>query len=178
MANIEGVTGNIPKVRHTYKKVLSYGEGVVSDEFIMVIEEYPDLRYLIQSTQIPALMRENVESYGPFGVQFNQQGRYKNAQDVPIAFKEVIAGHSYKAIRDWVKNKRYLTVRLGLAGESYPNSPGPLTWVFEDCWLELEGADLSVEDGASLVRPSGTLHINWVSHLDEDGSKNYLSMEG
>ena len=117
----------------------------------MTIEGYPNLRYLCQSTQLPALMRENIESYGPQGVQFNQQGRYKNAQDVPITFKEVISGESYKAVRDWVKNKKYLTVKIGLAGESFPTSNKNTTVVLEDCWLELEGADLSVEDGASVA---------------------------
>lgn len=177
MANITDTAGNIKKIRHGYRKLLSLGEGVSSDEFIMTIEGYPNLRYLVQSTQLPALMRENIESYGPQGVQFNQQGRFKNAQDVPVTFKEVISGESYKAIRDWAMNKKYLEVKLGLAGESFPTSNTNTTVTMEDCWIELEGADLSVEDGASLVRPSGTLHANWVSWLDDDQQAE-LSLEG
>lgn len=106
MANISDVFGNIQKIRHGYRKLVSLGEGAVSDEFILTIEGYPDLRYLCQTTQIPPMIRENIESYGPHGVQFNQQGRFKNAQDIPISFKEVISGKAYKVLRDWIKNKK------------------------------------------------------------------------
>ena len=177
MANITGVAGNIPKIRHSYRKTASYGEGAVSDEWILTIEEYPDLRYLVQNFQIPPAIRENIESYGPQGTQFNQMGRFKNAQDIPITFKEVISGLAYQAIRDWIKNKKYLSVKLALAGESYPTSNANNSWLLEDCWIELEGVDLSYEDGASLVCPSGTLHANWISQFDDDQNVS-LSLEG
>lgn len=177
MGNISDVAGNIKKIRQGYRKLLALGEGVAADEFILTVEGYADLRYLIQSTQFPALIRETIESYGPQGVQFNQQGRYKNAQDVPITFKEVIKGTAYKALRDWVKNKKYLEVKIGLAGESFPTSNANTTVTLEDCWIELEGVDLSVEDGGTLVRPSGTLHANWISWLDDDQEGN-LSLDG
>lgn len=177
MANISDVSGNIKKIRTGYRKLLALGEGAVADEFILTIEGYNDLRYLCQSFQIPPLIRENIESYGPHGVQFNQQGRYKNAQDIPISFKEVISGKAYKVLREWVKNKKYLTVKLALTGESYPTSNENNSWLLEDCWIEIEGVDLSVEDGTSLVKPTGTLHANWISHLDDDQNVT-LSMEG
>lgn len=70
-----------------------------------------------------------------------------------------------------------MTVKLALAGESYPTSNANNSWLLEDCWIELEGVDLSYEDGASLVRPSGTLHANWISHFDDDQNVS-LSLEG
>ena len=168
MANISEVKGNVGIVKKSYKKLLALGEGVTGEEFLMKIEGFDDLTYLIQTTQIPAMMRENIESYGPHGVQFNQQGRFKNAQDVPISFKEVISGAAYKALRDWVKNKKYLKVTLALVGESAPTSNANTTVVMEDCWIELEGVDLSVEDGAQVLKPSGTLHANWIGWLDDE----------
>lgn len=177
MANISGVMGNISKIRHGYRKLLALGEGVVSDEFIMTIEGNTDIRYLVQSTQLPALVRETVESYGPFGVQFNQTGRYKNAQDVPISFKEVITGKAYEFLRELVREKKYVEIRLALSGESFPTSVPSNSIVMEDCWIELEGVDLSVEDGTALVRPAGTIHANWVSWCDTDRNES-LSMEG
>ena len=176
MANISGVQGNVALVKKSYKKLLALGEGVSGDEFKMTIEGYPDITYLIQTSQLPALMRENIESFGPHGVQFNQQGRFKNAQEVPISFKEVITGVAYQAIREWVKEKKYLKVVVGLLGESFTSSNENNTVVLEDCWLELEGADLSVEDGSTLIKPSGTLHANWVGWLDDDAPE-LLSME-
>ena len=99
MANIIGSQGNIQKIRTGYRKVLALGEGVASDEFRMTFEGYSDISYLVQSTQLPALAREPIESFGPNGVQFVQQGRYKNAQEVPISFKEVITGKIYEFLR-------------------------------------------------------------------------------
>ena len=169
MANIHDNYGNVPRLKHNYKRLLGLGEGVASDEFIMTFEGNNDVRYLVQSTQIPALQREVIESRGPFGVQFNQQGVYKNAQDISITFKETIKGHAYSFLRDLVVNKRYIKIKLTLAGESFPDGNDFTGLVLEDCWIELEAADLSVEDSGTLVRPSGTIHANWVSH-DENGS--------
>lgn len=175
MANIHDIFGNVPTIKKSYKRLLGLGEGVASDEFIMEFEGYPDIRFLVQSTQLPALMRETIESYGPFGVQFNQQGRYKNAQDVPITIKETVKGHAYQFLRDLVKNKRYITIKLTAAGESFLGGNEHTAVRLEDCWIEMEGADLSVEDGASLVRPSGTIHANWCSWCDDDSAGMGLS---
>ena len=170
MANISDVQGNISWIKSSYKQLLGPGEGVVGDEFIMTFEGNANVRYLVQTSQMPPLGRENIESYGPQGVQFRQQGRYKNAQDIPISFKETIHGYAYEFLRDLVKNKKYITVNLQLAGESYTGGNTSGTLRLEDCWIEIDGADLSVEDGTSLVRPSGTLHANWVSWCDDDTS--------
>lgn len=168
MANIHDVYGNVPVIKRGYKKLLGLGEGLVSDEFIMEFEGNSNVRFLVQSTQLPALMRENIESYGPQGVQFNQQGRFKNAQDISITFKETIKGHVYAYLRDLVTNKKYVTIKLTAAGESFLNGNSFNAVRLEDCWIEMEAAEFSVEDGASLVRPSGTLHANWVSWCDND----------
>lgn len=177
MANISDVHGNVPWVKGSYKKLLGLGEGIASDEFFMTFEGNANVRYLVQSTQLPALVRENIESYGPQGVQFNQQGRFKNAQDVPITFKETIHGYAYEFLRDLVTNKRYITVDLQLAGESFEGGNAPNSIRMEDCWIELEGVDLSVEDGATLVRPAGTIHANWIQWCD-GGSTPFAALGG
>lgn len=176
MANITDTIGNVRKTRHAYRKLLGLGEGAVADEFIMTFEGNQDLRYLVQVTQLPAMGREPIESYGPFGVQFVQAGRYKNAVEVPITFKEVISGKAYEFLREKLKEKKYFEVNLALAGESYPSSVPANSLKLEDCWVELEGVDLSVEDN-TLIRPAGTIHANWVSWLDDDANVS-LSMEG
>jgi hypothetical protein len=175
MPNISNVQGNVPLLKKSYKKWLALGEKVTGNEFKMIIEDYPDLTYLISSTQLPMMQREMVEVYGPHGVKFMQQGRYVNAQDVPITFEEVITGKTLEAIREWVKNKRYLKVTLGLVSESQTTSNEFTTVVMEDCWIELEGVDLSKEDGAAAIKPSGTLHANWIGWLDDETAT--VSME-
>lgn len=168
MANISNVQGNVPILKKSYKKFLSLGEKVTGDEFMMKIEGYDNLSYLIQTTQLPAVQRENIESYGPLGVKFLQQGRYVNAQDVSFTFVEAITGDAYKAIREIVKNKKYVNITIGIVGESKSTSNENLTVKMEDCWIELEGADLSVEDGGTLFKPSGTIHANWIGWLDDE----------
>lgn len=170
MANIFDVQGNVPVIKKGYKKLLGLGEGIASDEFIMTFEGNENIRFLVQSTQLPALMRENIETYGPQGVQFNQQGRFKNAQDVPITIKETVKGYAYEFLRDLVTNKKYITIKLTCAGESFLDGNAQVAVRMEDAWIEIEGVDLSVEDGASIVRPSGTIHANWVSWCDDDVS--------
>jgi hypothetical protein len=168
MSNIANVSHSMPLIKKSYQKLLSYGEGATSDDFRMTIEGYDDLEFLIQATQLPPIAREPIEGFGPHGVQFTQQGRYKNIAEVPITFKEVLSGVVYQMIRDWVLNKRYLYVVLGLIAESAPTSNPYTTIIMYDTWLELEGVDLSVED-ATLVKPVGTLHVNWLDYLDENG---------
>lgn len=170
MANIADVKGSVDKTRANYRKLLALGEGVSSDEFAMTFEGNDDIRYLVQTTQLPALQREIIESFGPFGVQFNQQGKFKNAQDISISFKEVITGKAYTFLRDLVKNKTYMAIKISLLGESHTSSNAATSLLLEDCWIELEAVDLSVEDGGTLMRPSGTLHANWVSWVDDDQS--------
>jgi hypothetical protein len=160
MANVSEVKHSIPLVRGSYKKLLATGEGAKADDFRMVIEGYPDLEFLIQASQLPPVKREPIESRGPHGVQFVQQGNFLNTAEVPITFKEVIKGKAYEAIRSWVKEKKYLTVTLALISESQPDSVPSNTIVMGDVWLEIDGADLSVDDGTTLVKPAGTLHVN------------------
>lgn len=165
MANIANVAGNIPNVNKSYKKLLALGEGAKSDDFRMTIEGYSDLEFLVQATQLPELKREMIESYGPHGVKFNQQGKFLNAGDITITFKEVIDGNAYRALREIVKDKKYVEVRLQLMGES--ESTFGTACVMSDCWFEIDALDLSVEDGTTLVKPAGTIHYNWVSWLDD-----------
>ncbi|HEN20862.1 MAG TPA: hypothetical protein ENN86_02510 [Desulfobacteraceae bacterium] len=167
MSNIAGVNENIGLVRKSYRKFVSLGEGATSDDFRMTVEGYPDLEFLIQASQLPPLAREPIEGFGPHGVQFTQQGRYKNIAEVPITFKEVLSGEVYKTVREWVLKKMYLKITLALLGESDPQSNPNTTVVFEDTWIELEGVDVSVED-ATLIKPTGTLHVNWLSYLDPE----------
>ncbi len=168
MGNISNVQHNVPLVKSSYKKFVSMGEGAKGDDFRMTIEGYPNLEYLVQSTQLPALKREPVESKGPHGVMFNQQGNLMNAQDITIAFKEVVSGMALDALRDWVKNKLYLQVTLALISESQPESVFANSVVLEDAWVEIDAVDLSVDDTTTLVKPTGTIHGNWVTWADEE----------
>lgn len=168
MANFSGQTANIPLVKQSYKNLLALGEGANGADFRMVIEEYPDLEFLVQSTQWPGSTREMIESKGPHGVMANQQGNIKNAGDITIMFKEVVSGVVRRLCSDWVKNKKYLTINLALISESMPVSTDGTSCTMEDCWIEIDPSDLSVDDGAVLYKINGTIHYNWSDAWDAE----------
>lgn len=162
MPKITGAVGNTEVFRKSFNKLVSKGEGLIGTDFKMTFEQYPEITVLVQTTQIPPVLREMIETFGPHGVRFLQAGNYNNAAEIPISFKEVIKGESYQMIRDWIVNKRYLKVTLEMDPESLPGGSAPLKFIMHDCWLNIDGVDLSVEDRASIVRPAGTLHANFI----------------
>lgn len=168
---MSSVTGNeqaLDKVKQSYKNMLALGEGANGADFRMTFEGYDDLEFLVQSTQLAAMAREMIESKGPHGVSFNQQGNFKNAVDVTFTVKEVVTGKAREALVSMVRNKEYVTITLAMISESQPTSNQFTTVVYEDSWIELDGTDLSVDDGAVLVKPTGTIHANWVNWLDDE----------
>lgn len=163
MAKITGATGNTGLFQSSYNTHVAKGEGLIGTDFLLEIEGYEDNTTLVQAFQLPPLMREMIESYGPMGVRFLQAGNYNNAAEIPITFKEVIKGDIYEMVRDWVVNKRYLRCKLRATPESQGGEGSiPHSFVMHDCWLNLDGVDLSVEDRAALVKPAGTLHANYI----------------
>jgi hypothetical protein len=160
---------NVPLVKKSFNKFLAMGEKATSDDFRMVVAEYPDLEFLVQTTQMPPIKREMVEIIGPHGVQVQQQGKVINAHEVPITFIETISGEVLKTVREWVKEKKYLDFTLSLVSEAKTGSDTNSTVVFEKTWIESEGIELSVDDNTP-IKPSATLHVNWVTYLDADGA--------
>ena len=143
MAQMPGVIGNVPVIKKTWDRVVGLGEGMVGNEFIMTFEGNDNVRFLVQTSQFPALQRANVETFGPHGVMF-------------------------QFLRSMVQKKLYITIKLAAAGESYLNGNPHAAVILYNSWIELDAVDLSVEDGTSLVKPSGTIHANWVSWCDND----------
>lgn len=163
MAKITGAVGNVGLFKESYNTHVAKGEGLIGTDFELEVEGYEDNTTLVQAVQMPPIMRELIESFGPMGVRVLQQGNYNNAAEIPITFKEVIKGDVYKMVREWVMQKKYLKCKLKATPESQ-NGEGsaPHAFVLIDCWLNLEGVDLSVEDRAALVKPAGTLHANFI----------------
>jgi len=157
MGSISGAVGNVNLLRETYKKMTALGEVVKGQDFRMQVEGYSDLEFLIQASTTPPLKREVVETVGPLGVKSIQQGRFMNEVEMQITFKEVLSGIAFGALKEWTREKQYRLVTLTLVSESDNTAIDEHTWEIDDCWIELDGADLSVEDAVPL-KPSGTLH--------------------
>jgi hypothetical protein len=161
MAKIAGAVGNIGVQREKLNMMLTKGEGVIGSDFEMEIEGFGTDNILVVSCQLPPLFREMIESFAPYGQRILQQGNWDSAFEMPISFKEVINGPIYQKIRDWIINKEHKTVKLKMIPESNPAGATSHSWLFHNCWIRLDGVDLTVEDRATLVKPAGTLHVHY-----------------
>lgn len=161
MAKIAGAVGNIEVKRQRFMTMLSKGEAVIGSDFRMEVEGWGDDNILVISCQIPPLFREMLETYVQYGQKILQAGNWDNAFEMPISFKEVIKGNMYEKIRDWIIKKEYKQVTLTMEPESNPGGAKSQKWTFHNCWLRIDGHDVSVEDRASMVKPTGTLHVHF-----------------
>jgi hypothetical protein len=167
MTTISNVVANIDLLRTSFDNAVALGESARAQDFSMKVVEYSDLTWLIQALTIPSIKREVVETVGPFGVRWIQQGRFINEIEMAITFKDVVNGIALQALQNWSENKRYLTVAIALKSESEGEATDKdiAYWEISDCWLELDGADLSVEDAVPL-KLSGTLHGSYFPNED------------
>ncbi len=153
--------------RRSLNKFVAIGEKATSDDFEMRVQEFPDMRFLVQAAQMPPIKREMVEIVGPHGIQVQQQGKLINAGEIPITFIETVHGDVLQMLKRWVRQKMYLTVILSLTSEGSPFGTPNTSVTLEGCWLESEGIELSVDDNTPL-KPTGTLHYNWPSWYTDD----------
>ena len=166
---VPNAKGDVNLLKTAFSKHVAMGEGAVASDFEMIIGGLESLTTLVQAAQIPPFGREEIETFGPLGVQFYQQGSYNNAGEMPVTFKEVISGPVFEAIRNSVANKDYLDITLRLVSESLPDGVKPLEFKLYNCFFRMDGVDLSVEDRTALVKPAGTIRYNWSELLSGKG---------
>ena len=154
-------TGLMPLVRQTASQFMAAGSKQVAADFFLTIHELEHLRILVQTTQVPKIARQLVETKGPLGVGVPQQGRPIREGELSITFAENVTGDVYRAIRDLSDARSYFQCNLTLACEEKPNSVSALRYDFDGAWIELEPSDLSVDDDTTIIKPSGTLHYAW-----------------
>ncbi|EGQ7810385.1 baseplate protein [Vibrio parahaemolyticus] len=162
MAGHLNTIGNRQFVKAKYKQNLAAGEKLSGAEFEMTFDEYPDISVLIRSTQLAANGTADVEDFGPMGMKFTQHGPYENNGEIAVTAVETITGAALAVIKDIVKEKKYVTVRVRATPESTAGiSPDSLDQKYEDCKLRSDVIDLSTEDTAALVKPAMTIIYNW-----------------
>lgn len=155
--------GNMAYLKTKFSQNLSAGEKLSGAEFEMRIEEYPGLTVLIRSTQFPAMGRADIEDFGPMGLNFTQHGPLENKGEIAVTAVETISGPVLAAIRDIVKNKKYVTITIRATPESMAGeSSNSLKFRLSHCKLRSDVVDLSTEDTAALVKPAFTIVYNWV----------------
>lgn len=158
-------TGNMNMVKLATAGFMASGHKAVASDFFLSITSggYPALRglqMLVQSAQIPEIRRKLVETKGPLGVGVPQQGGPKKDGELTITFVENVTAEVYRNLRTLSDNKVYFEGSLTLSCEESPKMPGS-TYELYGAWIELDPSDLSVEDDANTIKPSGTLHYAW-----------------
>jgi hypothetical protein len=156
-STITNTVGNISLLQTSYStSIQKIGEVARAQDFLLTFpgDETSVIQYLVQSATTPAIKREVVETVGPFGVRSIQQGRFINEIEMAITFKETVTGAGLVFLQAWTRDKKYQEVKISLVSESTDKAP---SWTITECWIELDGADLSVEDAVPL-KLSGTLH--------------------
>lgn len=154
MGTIVGVEPSMNLLRTSYSNMGVLGEAARAQDFTLTFESNASITFLVQAATVPSIKREVVETVGPFGVRSIQQGRFMNEIEMAITFKENVTGYAFKFLMDWTTNKKYLLVTVKMVSESKEDG---LSWDITDCWIELDGVDLSVEDAVPM-KLSGTLH--------------------
>jgi hypothetical protein len=162
MAGFDNAKGNINFLKQKFLKNVNAGEKMTGAEFEMTIEEYPQLTVLVRSTQMPAMGRADVEDFGQMGLGFIQNGALENKGECAVVAAETIKGDVIDALRDIVRNKKYVTVNLASTPESTAGVGAEAhKFKLEHCKLRSDAIDLSTEDTAAIVKPSITIQYNW-----------------
>ncbi|MCV6588713.1 MAG: hypothetical protein OIF57_06750 [Marinobacterium sp.] len=155
---ITGAKGNVGVKREKVQQMLKKGEGLLGTDYWLEVEGWGQDNILSVSCQIPPMLREALETFLMYGQRIFQAGNINNAFEMPVTFKEVIDGTVYKHMRKHHLEKTYLKVTLKMAPESNPEGAESHKWVFHNCWFNIDGVDLSVEDRTSIVKPAGTMY--------------------
>lgn len=152
---------DLSKQKTTFASFANLGAAAKADDFRVKIDDITDdIGLLIQGFQIPEMKRELVETYGPHGVKIQQQGKFLNSGDIQLTFREVVTGKVLAALKAWCTGRLYKKVILTVTPEDEVDNT--LTVDMEHCWFEMDPSDMSVEDGTQQLKPTGTLHYNWV----------------
>ncbi|MGI3093910.1 hypothetical protein ACRTEP_20980 [Vibrio diabolicus] len=163
MAGFNDAAGNMAFLKSKFNKNIAAGEKSMATEFEMTIEEYPEVAVRVRSTQIPGMGRADVEDFGPMGLGVNQQGPLENKGEIAVTCVETLQGPIIGMLREVVRDKKYLTVKIQMTPESLEGkAPDAHKFRLLHCKLRSDPIDLSTEDTAALVKPAITISYNWV----------------
>ena len=161
MSGFANTAPNMAFLKQRYNQNKAAGEKLISAEYWMTIKGYENLSVLIRSTQFPEMTREDVEDVAPSGVKFNQHGVLRNSGEFQVSCVETITGAVFAAVKDLVRNKRYVEIVIQAAAESNNGDDAGVTRTFSDCKVYCDAIDMASDDVTTAVRPSLRVVYNW-----------------
>lgn len=161
MSLTTGAKGNRNTFKQHFMKSRAVGERQNAAHFAMSFDGFDDLNIKVSSTQLPAMERELIESYGAMGTMQNFQGNWKNAGEITVVIEETIKGDTLATLRNIIYNKLYVDVTVDLTPEDIDFKASTSCRMLE-CSLMCDVVELANESVTELVKPSVTLRYNFV----------------
>lgn len=161
MSGFNNSAPNMDFLKQRFNQNVAAGEKLISAEYWMTIKGYENLSILIRSTQFPEMTREDVEDVAPGGLKFNQHGVMRNAGEFQVGCVETIEGDVFKAVRELVREKKYVDIVVSAAAESKGGHNAGVTRTYRHCKVSCDAIDMSSDDVTTAVRPSLRIAYSW-----------------
>ncbi|WP_070965009.1 hypothetical protein [Vibrio sonorensis] len=153
--------GDMAATRAIVLEQLSKGDKALTSNFRLKFRNHPDMTFRVSATQIPEMMRHEIESFGHMGTGQNQQGNVKNAGNITVTIEEYLDGKAAKFIGDAIKNKTYYDLDLEITPED-TGYKSIASWEMLKCYLSSEAVDVATEDLTGTIKFPLTIGYNWV----------------
>lgn len=153
--------GNRNFIREKFIKHRQVGERANSSHFEMTVDGYPNLAVKIAATQLPAMGRGLIESFGQMGVMSNFQGNLENAGECTTSIEETVKGDTLADIRKIIEGKEYVDITISVTPEDL-GGKAVITRKLLECSLICDAIDLATESVSEFIKPAITIRYNWV----------------
>ncbi len=162
MSTLQGTAkGNLSAIKTTVMQQLALGDKALASHFKLTFRNKPDMTLRIAATQIPEMMRHEIESFGHMGSGSNQQGNIKNTGQITATVNEYLDGKTAQFIADSIANKTYHDIDLALTPEDTNLAP-IAEWEMLKCYFSSEATDVANEDISGTINFPLTITYNWI----------------
>lgn len=153
--------GNKNLIKDKVLKTRALGERAKTSHFELRFRGHDDMTLRIAATQLPEMMRHDVEGFGAMGTMINEQGNLKNAGQLTVTVDEYLDGKTAAFIKKSVEEKIYHDIDIAITPEDTGLKP-IIERKLEDVYISSEAVDLANEDITGTIKFPLTLNYNWV----------------
>lgn len=153
--------GNMNAIKAKVLKQASLGEKLQTTHFRLRFREDSEIEFRVAATQIPEMMRHEIEGFGAMGTMSNQQGNLKNVGQFTVTIEEYLDAKAATFINKSILEKIYYDIDLALTPEDTNLEP-IAEWEMLKCYLNSEAVDVANEDITGTVKFALTITYNWV----------------
>ena len=157
---LAGAKGNMDFLKKKFLKGLSVGEKILAAHYEMEFVGYPDVTYIVEATQLPAMKREPVETRTGMGMAITQQGNPVMNGEITTTLVETLSGKALKFVRELVTEKKYVDIIIRITPESLGGDHA-IECELSACFVGSDVVDLANESVTEYVKLPLTITHNW-----------------